>query len=101
MAKTKGNLDPETPTFEGAMTELEQLVRKLESGTQPLEQMLADYASAVELVQHCHTQLEAARRRIAQLEGVGPDGKPEVRDWDDTAPEGNETREPPARRRGR
>jgi len=101
MAKSKESSDQEPETFEGAMTGLEQIVRKLESGTMPLEQMLADYAKAVELVQYCHGQLEGARRRIAQLERVRDDGTVEASAWEDSAPQVSEATEPPTRRRGR
>jgi len=112
MAKSKANIDANTDanndaksddesmTFEGAMTQLEQIVRKLESGTLPLEEMLADYAKAVEYVQKCHTQLDGARRRIAQLQSVREDGKAVVKAWDDTAPQVSEGNEAPSRRRG-
>jgi exodeoxyribonuclease VII small subunit len=101
MAKTKENADDEPKSFESAISDLDQLVRKLESGTQPLEQMLSDYARAVELVQFCHGQLEGARRRVAQLERVHPDGSVDVSDWDDHAPQVSEATDPPTRRRGR
>lgn len=103
-AKSEANADAKTNeesmTFEGAMTQLEQIVRKLESGTLPLEEMLADYAKAVEYVQKCHTQLDGARRRIAQLQSVREDGKAVVKAWDDTAPQVSEGNEAPSRRRG-
>ena len=81
------------------MVELEQIVRKLESGTLPLEQMLAEYAKAVEHIQHCHRQLEGAKRRIAQLQSVREDGKAMTKEWDDTAPMVQENREAPTRRK--
>ena len=81
------------------MASLEQVVRKLESGSLPLEQMLAEYAKAVEYVQLCHRQLESARRRIAQLQGLDADGNAITKDWDDTAPVVGESREAPTRRK--
>jgi exodeoxyribonuclease VII small subunit len=99
MTKLKGSPDEEAPSFENAMSDLEMIVRKLESGSQPLEQMLDEYAKAVELVQHCHKHLDTARRRIAQLESVRSDGKAIVQEWDDQAPVVQENTEAPARRR--
>ncbi len=101
MAKMKADSESETRSFEGSLTELEQVVRKLESGTQPLEQMLVDYAKAVELVQFCHTQLEGARRRVAQLEGVREDGHATVSAWQENATDASDGTEPPSRRRGK
>ncbi|MEK0426768.1 MAG: hypothetical protein RJB11_2859 [Planctomycetota bacterium] len=100
MAKSKANEETNGElSFESAMVALEQAVRKLESGSLPLDQMLAEYAKAVEYVQQCHRQLEGARRRIAQLQSVGPDGKASTKDWDDTAPVISENREAPTRRK--
>jgi exodeoxyribonuclease VII small subunit len=96
---SKKPADPEIPSFEKAMADLEVIVRKLESGTQPLDQMLEEYSRAVELVQHCHKHLDQARRRIAQLESVRSDGTAVVQEWDDTAAVVRENAELPARRR--
>jgi exodeoxyribonuclease VII small subunit len=99
MTRHKGITDEETPSFEKSMADLEVIVRKLESGTQPLDQMLEEYARAVELVQFCHKHLDTARRRIAQLESVRSDGTAVVQEWDDQAPVVRESSEAPSRRR--
>ena len=100
MAKSKANEEETSElSFEAAMASLEQVVRKLEGGALPLEQMLAEYAKAVEYVQVCHRQLEGARRRIAQLQSVGADGKALTKDWDDAAPRDSENGEAPTRRK--
>lgn len=99
MSKGKGNQDSETPSFEKAMSDLEIVVRKLEGGAHPLEQMLEEYAKAVELVHFCHQHLESARRRIAQLDSVRADGTAIVQEWDDQVPVVRETTEAPVRRR--
>jgi len=100
MAKSRASEEGSSElSFEAAMGALEQAVRKLESGTLPLEQMLAEYAKAVEYVQLCHKQLEGARRRIAQLQSVGADGRASTKDWDDTAPVVGENKDAPTRRR--
>lgn len=101
MAKSKLNEDESGEmSFETAMGSLEQAVRKLESGALPLDQMLAEYAKAVEFVQVCHSHLEGARRRIAQLQSVGADGKANTKDWDDTAPVVGDSKDAPTRRKG-
>lgn len=99
MPKGRDSQDDDLPTFETAMSDLEVIVRKLESGTQPLDKMLEEYARAVELVQYCHKHLDTARRRIAQLESVRSDGTAVVQEWDDDAPVVRESSEAPARRR--
>lgn len=51
------------------MTELEQLVAKMESGELPLEAALAAYQRGSELVKHCAAQLERVEKQIKVLEG--------------------------------
>ncbi|MBU6385201.1 MAG: exodeoxyribonuclease VII small subunit [Pirellula sp.] len=100
MAKSKTTPEESSElSFEAAIASLEQVVRKLESGTLPLEQMLSEYAKAVEYIQLCHRQLDGARRRIAQLQNVDGEGKASTKDWDDTAPVVGESREAPGRRK--
>ncbi len=53
--------------FEGAIAELESVVRKLEEGDLPLEQSLALYERGVQLSRFCHARLEEAERRIEIL----------------------------------
>lgn len=53
--------------FEQALAELEERVRKLESGDVSLEQSLTLFEEGVGLARACHEQLEAAERRVAAL----------------------------------
>lgn len=53
--------------FESAIAELEQIVRQLEDGDQPLEASLALFERGVELSRYCHDQLGAAQKRIEVL----------------------------------
>ena len=53
--------------FEGAIAELESIVKKLEEGDLPLEQSLALYERGVQLSRFCHARLEQAERRIEVL----------------------------------
>jgi exodeoxyribonuclease VII small subunit len=54
--------------FEGAIAELETIVKKLEEGDLPLEQSLALYERGVQLSRFCHARLEEAERRIQILD---------------------------------
>lgn len=71
------------PSFEEALTELEQRVRRLESGEASLEEALRLFEEGVELARTCHEQLEAAEQRVAALvQGErGPEERP-LRDID-------------------
>ena len=57
--------------FEGAIAELESIVKKLEEGDLALEQSLTLYERGVQLSRFCHARLEAAERRIEILNERG------------------------------
>jgi exodeoxyribonuclease VII small subunit len=57
--------------FEGAIAELETIVKKLEEGDLALEQSLALYERGVQLSRFCHARLEDAERRIEILSERG------------------------------
>ena len=59
--------DTSIKDFEGAIAELESIVKKLEEGDLPLEQSLALYERGVQLSRFCHARLEEAERRIEIL----------------------------------
>ena len=63
--------DTSIKDFEGAIAELETIVKKLEEGDQPLEQSLALYERGVQLSRFCHARLEEAERRIEILTDRG------------------------------
>ena len=58
---------PDPIDFEAAMAELDQIVRTLEQGDQPLEQSLALFERGVRLSRFCHERLEDAEKRIQVL----------------------------------
>lgn len=59
--------DTSIKDFEGAIAELESIVKKLEEGDLQLEQSLALYERGVQLSRFCHARLEDAERRIELL----------------------------------
>ena len=63
--------DTSIKDFEGAIAELESIVKKLEEGDLPLEQSLALYERGVQLSRFCHARLEDAERRIEILTDRG------------------------------
>ena len=56
-------------SFEEAMTELEQLVDQMESGTLSLEASVAAYKRGSELVRYCAGQLDKVENQVKVLEG--------------------------------
>jgi exodeoxyribonuclease VII small subunit len=57
----------DTPTFEQALQQLEQIVQKLEKGELPLEDSLKLYEDGIRLSRLCHGKLEEAEGRIEVL----------------------------------
>ena len=65
--------DPTPRTFEQALAELEDCVRRLDGGDLPLEESLALFERGVKLQQECQELLDSSERRIVELTR-GPDG---------------------------
>jgi exodeoxyribonuclease VII small subunit len=62
-------------TFETALSELEQIVAKLESGQAPLEDSIRMYERGAALKAHCEARLAAARLRVEKIVmGAGAPG---------------------------
>lgn len=55
------------PDFEAALQELEQLVEKMESGDQNLEEALKSFQRGVELTRTCQKGLKEAEQRVEKL----------------------------------
>jgi exodeoxyribonuclease VII small subunit len=53
--------------FEGAMSELEEIVRALESGDMPLEEALKAFEKGMGLVRFCSGKLEEAEKKVTML----------------------------------
>lgn len=75
------------PSFESALTEIEQILRALEDGTTTLEESLSRYERGVALLQICYGHLRSAESRIALLAGVDGEGKPVLKPFDHAASE--------------
>ena len=73
MAKDKALTPEEIPeeirgmSFEVAMAELEEIVRKLESGEVGLEDSIEMYSRGSHLKQHCEAKLRAASERVEKI----------------------------------
>jgi exodeoxyribonuclease VII small subunit len=60
--------NPLTESYEDAMQELETLVRRLESGEMPLDQLLSGYQRGAALLQFCRDKLQAVEDQIKVLD---------------------------------
>lgn len=55
-------------SFEAAMTELEQLVKQMESGELPLDSSIAAYERGTQLIKYCADQLENVENQVRILD---------------------------------
>ena len=60
-------------SFEGALAELEQIVRRLEAGQVKLDDAIQCYERGAQLKQHCEQKLNEAQQRVDRIV-IGPDG---------------------------
>lgn len=60
-------------TFESALFELEDIVKKMELGTLSLDESLAAFERAAHLIRFCNEKLENARQKVRILL-TAPDG---------------------------
>ncbi|MCL2181920.1 MAG: exodeoxyribonuclease VII small subunit [Chitinispirillia bacterium] len=67
-AKKKPGLDSaDSPTFEGALTEIEGIARQLECDDLSLEEMLLRFEDGVRLLRFCDASLRNARGKLLEL----------------------------------
>ena len=57
----------EEKTFEEALNELEDIVKKLESGEVPLEKAIDEYTNAMKLVKTCSDKLNNATEKVNKV----------------------------------
>ena len=84
--------DPTIKDFEGAIAELESVVKKLEEGDLSLEASLGLYERGVRLSRFCHEKLEEVERRIDSALSafpierlwINPDCGLKTRGWPET-----------------
>jgi exodeoxyribonuclease VII small subunit len=60
-------------SFEDALAELEQIVRRLEAGQVKLDDAILCYERGAQLKSHCEQKLQEAQQRVDRI-AVGSDG---------------------------
>lgn len=55
------------PNFEKALTELEQIVERMEQGELPLEESLKQFERGIALTRSCQTALQQAEQKVEIL----------------------------------
>lgn len=82
---------PSAPDFEQAITQLEEIIERIESGQVGLEKSISEYERGVGLIRRCREVLERAEQRVEELSvqmqadragGAGTGGKDAPRDDD-------------------
>ncbi len=74
MAKNEKKNDIAKLTFEQAITQLTDIVGKIELGEIPLQDSLNQYERGMALIKHCKDILEKAEKRIEKIsEGESKD----------------------------
>lgn len=63
-------------TFANAMSELEEIVRKLEQGDVPLEEAIDLYKKGMELSKFCHEKLQNAEEQLISIVNENGEKKP-------------------------
>lgn len=56
-----------TASFEESLTELETLVKKMDSGELSLEDSLVAFEKGIGLIRHCQTTLQTAEQKVQLL----------------------------------
>ena len=69
-------------SFEDALTQLEGIVRDLESGQAPLEESINAYERGVALRRHCETKLKEAELKIEKITPGDGGGQPGTAPFD-------------------
>jgi exodeoxyribonuclease VII small subunit len=73
MAEPTEPADIATMSFEEALVELEQIVRRLEGGQVKLDEAILSYERGAQLKRHCERKLNEAQQRVDRIV-IGPDG---------------------------
>jgi exodeoxyribonuclease VII small subunit len=74
----------ETPSFEQAIIELQEIVDELEDNSIGLEASLARFERGIGLLRNCHTFLDRAEQKIEILVGMKANGEPVTEPFDAT-----------------
>ncbi|MEA3213802.1 MAG: exodeoxyribonuclease small subunit [Chthoniobacter sp.] len=92
MAKPPADAPAPPPTFETALTRLEQLVEEMDSRDLPLQDLITRYEEGVQLVKVCEDRLKDAEKRI-EIITRGAGGKPELTEFEPETKTASQPRE--------
>lgn len=65
---TAAPISPMPATYEAALSELEQIVARIDAGQMPLEELLTGYRRGADLLAFCRERLQAVEEQIKVLD---------------------------------
>ena len=68
-------------SFEDALSRLEEIIHRMESGDSPLESLVKNYQSGVKLLKICRSKIELAEMKIKEV--TDQDGQLTTKDFSD------------------
>ena len=68
-------------SFEDALSRLEEIIHRMESGDSPLESLVKNYQSGVKLLKICRSKIELAEMKIKEV--TDQDGELTTKDFSD------------------
>ncbi|MCW5756093.1 MAG: exodeoxyribonuclease VII small subunit [Phycisphaeraceae bacterium] len=74
MAERKPKADQPEPTFEEALSEVEAIIERIETGQSGLERSIGEYEKGVRLLARCRSLLKDAQQRIEDVTGKLEEG---------------------------
>lgn len=77
MSGEKQAADISGMSFEDALSELEEIVRRLEKGDSKLDDAISAYERGAQLKKHCEHKLKEAKAKVEKI-SLGPDGEAKV-----------------------
>ncbi len=66
-------------TFEDALSQLEEVVHRMETGESPLESLVENYQSGVRLLKLCRSKIERAEMKVKEV--TDQNGELELRNF--------------------
>ena len=85
--------DNDPVSFEQALAEVEQIVRKLESGDTDLTESMSVYELGIKRLKQCYQFLEQAERHVTLLSGFDSEGNPITTEFETNETESLETKQ--------
>ena len=83
--KASPSKQSESPSFEQALTTLQDIVSELEQGTIGLEDSMRQFETGVNLLRTCYDILAQAEQKIEVLTGIDAEGNPTTNEFDASA----------------